>query len=600
MNTDSVVDDGDLQGAIDVIDAINAVDRDDTLRCLSMASHIGNRLLDDAQCSEVDGRREHAEIRDTVVEVGCITEAGPNCGYQPVVVEHRGAEAVRVVTVTEAPIAFAASDVVGGQGYLGLDSAFDAFSCSIGFAAWSPTGDPALLSAGHCAPLDNMVLSQPSQDPAVGGPGFTVVSGTPNLGTFGFYQFGSTGGAPGQAGDLAATDISVITIDPASGYIPLPAVTNWRTAGPSNDSLAGSVLPVIATGPPAAGEVSKSGRTTGFTTGTLNSVDHVVDGWANISGQWVRGFSSNVLAAPGDSGGAVLRGNTAIGLISGGTAASPGVDQWTWSTSLLHALPQTGGYEVALDLNAPVVSSPAAGSNVEAGAAITGTAPGSESVEIAGVGATFTVPVTSGAFSFPAPGTSGDFTYKLTAVNGHSTSGFTNYALTVLDAVPEPPAAPAVTSIVAGDSFAHDAGPMGVAGAGVTGAAVTVKLSGAAAATYSATVANEAWAVDFGERLAPGSYELSVTQALGGRASEATVVAFTVAAAPAPGNADADAVDNGAETGSDGTKPAGSKTRPALAQTGADAFAPTFGSIAALALLAGGAAMIAARRRARS
>ncbi|HWS52087.1 MAG TPA: S1 family peptidase, partial [Microbacterium sp.] len=295
-----------------------------------------------------------------------------------------------VVTVPTAPVAFAEGEVVGGQGYIGILGEM-AYACSIGFSAFAPDGSPALLSAGHCAydqnnvKLSDTTLTIPNQEPAVGGPGYEVPALPILLGEFGFAQFGSTDNAPGSNGDAAATDISVIDINDLAGYSLVPEVTNWTTAGTSLGSLADGTIPVKSVGSPVAGSISKSGRTTGFTSGTIDGND-LLDGWAQIEDRWVRGFSSNTVAAPGDSGGAVIQGTTAIGVISGGTEAAPGVEQWTWATSLVNALPKINGYEVALDLDAPAVTSPASGSTVVTGTTINGTAPGAESVEVAGVG----------------------------------------------------------------------------------------------------------------------------------------------------------------------------------------------------------------------
>ena len=44
----------------------------------------------------------------------------------------------------------------------------------------------------------------------------------------------------------------------------------------------------------------------------------ILDGWAPVSGHWVRGFQSNVGSDHGDSGGAVFQGNKAVGVIRGG------------------------------------------------------------------------------------------------------------------------------------------------------------------------------------------------------------------------------------------------------------------------------------------
>nr|WP_201470873.1 S1 family peptidase [Microbacterium hydrocarbonoxydans] len=612
-----------------------------------------------------------------------------------------------VVTVDRKLTAFAEGDVVGGQGYLSVapdlpgflanEPGSAAWSCSVGFAAFSPSGAPALLSAGHCAfgendeRLTDTTLTVPGNEPAVGGEP-ALPSSVELLGKFSFAQFGGANGSLGTNGDPTATDISVIDIAEGSGFNPVPAVTDWETAGDSLSSLADSVVEIKSVAAPSVGEVSKSGRTTGFTTGVVDAED-VLDGWASIDGHWVQGFSSNTLAAPGDSGGAVIQGNAAVGLISGGSPASPTEEQFTWSASLVTALPKTDGYTVALDLDAPVVSSPAAGAEVNPGATITGTAPGSDTVTVTGLGAEQTVDVVDGAFSFVGPVSLGEATITITGVNGFSTSPTTTLELDVVPAplvapviaspadgstVNEPvtaasgtglptaeitvsdadgeilgtttvaadgswtvdglklgykaqhqivvtqtrtiegveevspeatstfaviPASPVVTSVANGAEFPHDGGPSVLSGTGITGATVTVTLTGAepapaattaalagsfaaASGTFTTTVESGSWAVDFGAALQPGTYTVSVTQALVGVTSAPTDVAFSVLAAPAPAPA-----------------PGGGGAAPApggdggLAVTGGDVLVPLSAAAIALALLSGGFLLLARRRQ---
>lgn len=599
-----------------------------------------------------------------------------------------------VVTVAGTPKAFDDGDIVGGQGYLSLDQDDLLYNCSVGFAAWSPQGDPALLSAGHCAlDDDNNTMvgtfwSVPSEQPAAGGD--DELPATPRvLGTFSFAQFGSTNNAPGSNGDTNATDISVI--DVVAGTNPLPFVTDWTTATTAYDSLADSGVSVKAVGAVVPGAVSKSGRTTGFTTGAIDDND-IVDGWLQIEDRWVQGFSSNTEAGPGDSGGAVIQGNTAVGLISGGIEAGPGQEQWTWSASLTTALPKTGGYEVALDLDAPVITSPTDNAEVQPGTAVTGTAPGATEVTVSGFGADQTVDVVDGAFSFVGPVELGAQTITVTARNGLSSSDSTTIDVTVVPAPlvapvitspadrstvtetvtavsgtglptttvtvaddqgdvlgttevaadgswtvdglsfeygehsvvvtqtrtidgeeevsPEAtslfavrPVSPAVTSVANGAEFAHNDGPSGLAGSGIDGATVTVKLNGAeptsantaalagafaaASGTFTATVEDGAWSVDFGAALEPGTYTVSATQAIDGVSSAPTDLAFAVLAAPVAGGGGAAPGEGGAAAPGDG----------GLAVTGADMLVPLSAAAIALALLSGGLLLVFRRRQ---
>lgn len=608
-----------------------------------------------------------------------------------------------VVKVDRVLSAFDEGDVVGGQGYLSVSPDLESFvagepgsaawACSVGFSAFTPTGGPALLSAGHCAfgasdeKLTDTTLTVPGEEPAVGGEG-ALPDTIDLLGTFGFAQFGGGDGGLGSNGDTTATDISVIDIDESAGWNPVPAVTDWTTAGDSLSSPADSVIAIKSVAAPALGEVSKSGRTTGFTTGVVDG-DDILDGWANIDGHWVQGFSSNTLAGPGDSGGSVIQGNAAVGLISGGSEATETEEQFTWAASLVTALPKTNGYEVALDLDAPVITSPTDGAEVQPGTAITGTAVGAAKVTVSGFGADQTVNVVDGAFSVVGPVELGEHTISVRARTGFSSSetttidvtvvpaplvapvitspadgstvnetvtaisgtGLPATAITVTDAEtddvlgttevaadgswtvdgltleygshsvvvtqtrddevsPEAtasfsviPVSPAVTSVANGAEFAHNDGPSGLAGSGIDGATVTVTLNGAeptsantaalagafaaASGTFTATVEDGAWSVDFGAALESGTYTVSATQAIDGVSSAPTDLAFAVLAAPVAGGGGAAPGDGGAAAPGDG----------GLAVTGADLLVPLSAAAIALALLSGGLLLVLRRRQ---
>ncbi|MGO2684899.1 MAG: S1 family peptidase [Microbacterium sp.] len=434
-----------------------------------------------------------------------------------------------VATVDAAPESFAEGDVVGGQGYLGLVAPSGIGACSFGFAAWSPSGDPAMLTAGHCATSwENSILSIPGQDPAVDGPGYLFEEPIEYVGSFGFSQFGGPGNSTGYdenvpLEDQQFTDIAVI--DVADGFTPLPEVTTWESATDDLSSLADDTVNITSVGNPVAGPVTKSGRTTGMTHGEIVVSDaedtHILDGWSNIDGHIVRGFSSNVEATQGDSGGSVIQDGTAVGVISGGvTAEDNGGEQWTWSTLLTDALPYTDGYEVALHIDAPVVTDPESGSTVEVGSTVTGTAPGAESVEITMDGSTSTVSVTDGAFSFAAPGEVGDYTYSLVGVNGYDSSAATAYELSVEEA---PTPAPVISSPADGAAVVDVVTE--VSGTGVPNAEVVVTIDDT---EYTTTVDGAGnWTVGDLE-LGYGSHTVSAVQTANEDTSDAATVTFEV------------------------------------------------------------------------
>ena len=248
----------------------------------------------------------------------------------------------------------AQTDLVGGAGYLvSVPSDSELISgCSTGFAGWDAQGNQVVLTAGHCAVdttngAQNEILDTelPSSADAVKGEGFKP-TGVGSFGTWGFNQFGSeiidNGDGTGTVADVdKAIDFAVINV--GEGFTTKPEVTDWTTA--DKEDLSESTNKISKVGSPVEGEsIQKSGRTTGLTTGTVATEENSIN-WefANIGGRAVHGFEvksgETPFSAPGDSGGAVFQGDTAVGVISGGpTEEDPLHGTWSWVADLENSL----------------------------------------------------------------------------------------------------------------------------------------------------------------------------------------------------------------------------------------------------------------------
>lgn len=417
-------------------------------------------------------------------------------------------------------------DLSNGTGYVMVFDNEAAAACSIGFAAWSEEGDPAILSAGHCGfnvdgGQPRVVLpTVPSSDPAAGGPGSDLGPDPVPLGNFSFVQFGGPGSTAGAGGDPGSIDIAVIEIADNFPWQPLPQVTDWTTPGATFESLLGSTVAVRSVGAPIPGPVSKSGRTTGFTTGVINADTDILDGWASVSGHWVRGFGSNTLAMGGDSGGPIMQGTTAVGITSGAAT------NFMWGASLVNSLGATGGYEVALAIESPAITSPAAGSSVQPGQRIAGTAPANASeIEILvpdasrAAGDPVTVPVNNGVWETTAPFVPGSYSYQLTAKSGFSESAPLSAQIQVDELLP-----PTVIDLDTDDPQAV------LTGTGLPGASVSVVSEGEAVG--SAVVSSEGtWNVGIAS-LPIGKHTVEATQSLESETSDPA--AGTVTLRPVP------------------------------------------------------------------
>lgn len=515
-----------------------------------------------------------------------------------------------VVEAADGPAATYGGDVVNGQGYASQVSGNHYETCSIGWNGFDRSGRPAVISAGHCTAdgaLKDPMLTDPVHDAAgrPAGPGIALLG---SLGTFGFSQFGGPGNSPvtgltptSGPGDLGniGTDVSVID-NIAPGLTQLPLATHWTD--PSNLPATATRVTGVSTAVVGA-EICKSARTTGWTCGTVTEVGIFLVGGvpdptnpADVRAVW--GFGSdNMVSGPGDSGGAVISGTTAVGMISAGGTDGDGT-AWTFSTDLVDALAHTNGYTVKIFLNSPTLTSPANNGTVHRSAPITGKvagAPAGTTVTATVGGRTSTVPVgANGTWAIKAPTTFGSFTLTARAGSGFSTSAKATFKVTVIR---QTLAAPAFTSPAPNGSAT--APVTAVSGTGKPGA--TVVLSGSVTGT-AVVGAGGRWSVAASPTLTAGRYSVTARQTLADwNDSAAATAAFRVAlpapaattrhTAPAPGNPDS----RGAPAAAAALL--GHVDGGGLAETGVPGTAATVGAAGALLLLAGAAFLLFGRRK---
>lgn len=416
-----------------------------------------------------------------------------------------------VVEVLDAPFSSqATTDVVGGAGYVAVNPANPEVGglCSVGFSGWSPEGEPAIISAGHCTDDGGYTvngMSLPTSDTAGGGTGPVTV--TYAFGDLAFSQYGGPGNTPGANGDVTSTDVSVWDLQNDQLTL-LPEITDWTTF--ESEDLSTSTTPVRSVGAAQANApVSKSGRTTGLTNGTVLAVN----GWANVDGRQVYGFMTNVLSDQGDSGGSVFQGDTAVGILSGGTTTTSGEPRM-FAANLQEALAVTGGYTVALFIDAPVVTSAA---QLGVDGRVTGTGPANTTLVVTqGNGTPFEVQIdANGNWSFPAPTEIDDYSYSAFVRSGFNESAAITFNVEVL------PVAPAIIAPANGARIETEVTE--IVGTGAEGATIT--LTGDV--TGETTVEeNGTWTVE--ADLGIGAYSVTAVQDIDGVVSAPATSAFAV------------------------------------------------------------------------
>ncbi|WP_324012337.1 trypsin-like serine protease [Microbacterium sp. JZ37] len=443
-------------------------------------------------------------------------------------------ENVEVVPVSADELAkpTASTDVVGGAGIFLTSDGQDGGLCSVGFPAWTPDGKPAVLTAGHCTSdgaFDRVFLTDPKGDTAGGGAeDNSTISVTHELGTEAFTQFGGAGntaGEPGNATDVAAIDVT------NDALALIPGMTNWENTDDLSASLATKITGV---GEAEFGQtIQRSGRTTGYSSGPVDTDDInpylEYEGYLEVEGRLVKGFAAQTEVIPGDSGGTVLQGSTAVGIASA-TFTFNG-EEHMWAADLKAALEATPGYTVKLDLPEAKVTSIDSGENISWNAELSGTAGANAEVEYAfvkqGAKASWensakTKADGEGNWKLTGPATPGDYT-----IYARSTSGFNTSDVTSID-VQVFPTAPGITSPENGKTYTDPVTK-------ITGNAAPnteVTLSGDVNAKVTSDAdGNWSHSVDLADRR---EYTVSAQQTINGKTSDRTTVTFTVgAAAPA-------------------------------------------------------------------
>ena len=435
---------------------------------------------------------------------------------------------VAVETAAGAAKAFA-TDLTNGQGYVSQQGDY-LFSCSIGWNGFNAAGDPAVISAGHCTndgAATNTALTDPTKEPAVGGAGYVP---TVALGTFGGSQFGGANNSPATAPsgwdgnpdnvNNIGTDVSVIDgINPDLNQ--LAKVTDWTTPAVPKES--GPVVKGVSNAIVGA-EICKSGRTTGWSCGTVSRVGvFLVNGINQASDpedvRAVRGFESTSLTADhGDSGGAIISGSLAVGMLSAGGGG------YTYGVGLTDALAHTAGYTIKIALSAPEVTTTAPVHRKDPVSGTVADAPDGTTVTVTLDGKTSEVAVDgAGKWSVEAPNNIGTFPITVQAKNGFSTSATTTASVDVMQ---ETLAAPAISAPA---NNATVIAPVTVI-SGTGTASATVALSGDVTGTAAVDAAGE-WSFTVAPGLAVGSHTVTAKQTLAGW-NDSTSVTTTFKAIP--------------------------------------------------------------------
>lgn len=430
-----------------------------------------------------------------------------------------------VVEAAQGPAGALANDVVNGQGYIAFDSqAIPSELCSIGWNGFNKDGDPAIISAGHCTSdgvLEGTELIVPLQDDAGNPIKPGGVLGEP-LGTFGFSQFGGPGNSPAidpfseKPGNIG-TDVSVIDgINTA--LTQLPKVTDWATPDSPKDSgpqVTGVSDAIIGT------PICKSGIMTGWSCGTVSEVGAFIVAGKNYPKnpadlkpgedlediRAVRGFgSTDLAAAPGDSGGSIIAGNLAVGMVSAGGVNAAGVAV-TYGVSLTDALKYTAGYSVKIFLNAPKITTTG---QVFRSTEVKGTvagAPAGTTVSVTIDGTTTAATVgANGMWTAKAPNKFGIFAVTAQAKNGFNTSEATTGSIEVIK---QTLAVPAITAPAQSGTVA--APVTFIKGTGKVGA--TIELTGDVKGTVGVAT-DGTWAFALSPALEVGDYTIMAKQTL--------------------------------------------------------------------------------------
>lgn len=296
--------------------------------------------------------------------------------------------------------------------YLPLDENAIAI-CSTGFNGFASNGTPTVATAGHCLLGNAPVPSDPvtANRYVQSGPGQLGTNGG-LLGTLASSSFRFGGG----------DDSGLIPVAAASGLTPRGQVSTWN----------GGTIPVrgMTNATPGA-PICKSGRTTGWTCGTVYEVNYEVGvEKPDKSVVSVNSVITSMCMWHGDSGGAAMIGNYAVGINSAGSWSSAACnDPDGYSTvyplggdpnSVTMTQP---GWQLQVAIDTPVISSTVGGATPTVSGTVPNAATGtSVSLYVDGSStAAGTAPVAAnGAWSF-APGGLSTGVHTVTAVATYGT-----------------------------------------------------------------------------------------------------------------------------------------------------------------------------------
>ncbi|WP_314149631.1 cell wall-binding repeat-containing protein, partial [uncultured Leifsonia sp.] len=281
-----------------------------------------------------------------------------------------------------------------GQGwYLDLNNGYISI-CSTGFNGFR-SGAKTLVTAGHCLRANNPVPADPVT-------AYRYNQTRPNQNaTAAGLPIGTLDSSSFQFGD--GKDAGLIPVT-GSAQTPRPLTSTWN----------GSTIPVRGTVTATVGaSICKSGRTTGWTCGKVLAVNEPIDVDDSTT---VNSVVTTMCMFHGDSGGAAMIGNYAVGVNSAGSWSSVAcTDSGAFSTifpmqgssnSILSAHPD---WEPAVQLDAPSVATyaGASGSAVLSGGLTNATTADTVVVSVDGAAtplgtASVTVNKTTGSWSLPA------------------------------------------------------------------------------------------------------------------------------------------------------------------------------------------------------
>ncbi|WP_162605596.1 hypothetical protein [Jiangella ureilytica] len=376
-----------------------------TAAAARLAGEVVGSLGDAVRSAWLDGQTLHVAVTDrgqaiaartagAEVQVGDVLADALTAARAQDKLAYVDREAERVVAVGSqvrgAPVgrvrvsAQSGDDHRGGSGLAVDDQAAD-YHCSTAFTGTDDDGDPLLLTAGHCTAGPEGPFASGARELAPPAPLSAGAGDTwPGLIGAGIGDF-----VPGSAAFGDGRDAALLTV----GGDVAPEVAAWSPGTGDEPALAvhDSIAPV------AGAPVCSAGVASGWTCG------HVLDAQATVpvSGQLVTGFLFDACVLPGDSGGAVVTGQYALGLNSGSTRTGPTCADGDLAAAgddvaVGYAIAGAAGveelygddFDLAVRVGRPDVTAPADGAVAGPTPTVTGTADAAEgavvTVEIAG------------------------------------------------------------------------------------------------------------------------------------------------------------------------------------------------------------------------